>query len=259
MMDQYEWTEMPCTSSVFSDKVAEIEKHLDLLNKLLDRHAQVTYGAKSSKLLFYKLDPDATHPFKSGAILMIYNFMESIGTELMNDIYEHIKSNIANKVLESLNFNLYRTITNHTHKNSLFKEYLPSYRYTQNNLDDLIIKGWLDRILEEKTDKAEDGQEYRKWFNGNVDVKQIRECLIDYGLCEQNLKDLIRDKPWPPSLLSTKFARNRLAHGGTTFTDLGRTKSLEEIYTDFENIKNFFISLLDLINLFLQEKRYLQN
>ena len=249
---------MPCVSSVFADKVEEINKHFDLLDKLLDRYAHIAYGTESNKKL-YKLDPEATHPLKSGAVLMIYNFMESVGTELMNDIYEHIKINIADKILENLHKSLYETITKHIYNNSLFKEYLPNYKYTQNNLDSLIIKGWLNKLLEEKTEKNKQGEEYRKWFNGNVDVRQIRECLIAYGLCEDDLKNLTLDKPWPNSLLYTKYARNRLTHGGTTFTDLGRSKSLDEIKIDFKNVQDFFVNLLNLINSFLHEKRYLQN
>ena len=256
-MTEYEWNEMPCVSSVFADKVEEINKHFDLLDKLLDRYAHIEYGTENNMKL-YKLDPEATHPLKSGAVLMIYNFMESVGTELMNDIYEHIKINIADKILENLHQSLYETITKHIYNNSLFKEYLLNYKYTQNNLDSLIIKGWLNKLLEEKTEKNKQGEEYRKWFNGNVDVRQIRECLIAYGLCEDDLKNLTQNKPWPKSLLSTKHARNRLAHGGTTFTDLGRSKSLDEIKIDFKNVQDFFVDLLNLINSFLHEKRYLK-
>ena len=41
VMTEYEWNEMPCVSSVFADKVAEINKHFDLLDKLLDRYAHI--------------------------------------------------------------------------------------------------------------------------------------------------------------------------------------------------------------------------
>lgn len=258
MADLYEWDEMPHVTSVFQDKVKEIEDYLDLLDKLLNRYAQIEYRDRDGKSL-HKLDFKKTHPFKSGAILMIYNFMESVGTELMNDIYDHVKSNIADKSLENLHDKLCKTITGHACRNNLFIRYLPNYRYTQNNLDSLIISGWLEKLLEEKTDKNGEGDIYYKWFNGNVDVREIRKCLTDYGFVEDVVSNLVKDKPWPKSLLEIKRDRNRLAHGGITFTNLGRDKNLDTIKRDFEHVKTFFVELLGLINIFLKNKEYLKS
>ena len=40
-MTEYEWNEMPCVSSVFADKVEEINKHFDLLDKLSNTPTQI--------------------------------------------------------------------------------------------------------------------------------------------------------------------------------------------------------------------------
>lgn len=258
MMDRYEWSEMPSISSSFGYKVEEIELHLDLLRKLLRRNTKVEY-MDSGELQTCELSPELTHPFKSGAILMVYNFMESVCTALMNDLYEHIKINISDEILENLNPSLYKTITNYVHRMDLFKEYLPHYFYTQNNLDNLIIVGWLERMLNDIKDSSNPEDPHYKWFNGNVDLLKIRECIIAYGVCGHTLKTLVSGTAWPRSLKFIKNARNKLAHGGATFTEFGRTYGLEEIEEHFRNVKNFFLKLLDLINLFLKEKKYLQN
>lgn len=263
-MSTYDWQELPEVSSIFADKVEEIQRHFELLTKLLSRKARLEYGDDISELQSYDLHREDTHPLKAGMVLMLYNFVESTSTALMQDIYAHIQQNIECEPLEKLHENLQKTIINHAESNSLFKAYMNDYRHSSHNLDSLIISGWLTKLLEEKTERSSDGQSYPKWFNGNVDFRQIKTCLQAYSLVDEHFENTVQPSNShsitpPASMLKTKTSRNRLAHGGVTFTEFGQDKSLEEIKTDFDNILGFFKNLLDYINQHLQNKVYLIN
>lgn len=263
-MSTYNWQELPEVSSIFVDKVEEIQRHFELLTKLLSRKARLEYSDGIGEPQSYDLHREDTHPLKAGMVLMLYNFVESTSTALMQDIYTHIQKNIEYEPLEKLHGNLQKTIINHTERNSLFKAYMSNYRHSSHNLDSLIISGWLTKLLEEKTETSSDGQRYPKWFNGNVDFRQIRTCLSEYSLVDEHFENMaqpIDANPVSPpsSMLKTKTGRNRLAHGGVTFTEFGQYKSLEEIKTDFDNILGLFENLLGYINQQLQNKVYLIN
>ncbi|MCG7657154.1 MAE_28990/MAE_18760 family HEPN-like nuclease [Wielerella bovis] len=265
-MSTYNWQELPTVSSIFTDKVEEIQRHFELLTKLLSRKARLEYGDTSTSQSYdLHLHKEDTHPLKAGMVLMLYNFVESTSTALMQDVYAHIQQNIECEPLEKLHKNLRETIINHAEINNLFKEHMNNYRHFSHNLDNLIISVGLTKLLEEKTEtNSDDGQSYPKWFNGNVDFRQIKTCLQAYSLVNQGFENVpkrINDNPLSPphSMLQTKTGRNRLAHGGVTFTEFGRKKSLEEIKTDFDNILGLFEKLLDYINQQLQNKVYLIN
>lgn len=261
-MSTYNWQELPEVSSIFADKVEEIQRHFELLTKLLSRKARLEYGDGISESKSYELHREDTHPLKAGMVLMLYNFVESTSTALMQDIYAHVQQNIECEPLEKLHGNLQKAIINHAERNSLFKVYMSDYRHSSHNLDSLIISGWLTNLLKEKTEKSSDGQTYAKWFNGNVDFQQIRNCLAEYGLIDEHFDNIAQPVTQnaispPKSMLQTKFGRNQLAHGGVTFTEFGQDKSLEEIKTDFDNILGLFENLLDYINQQFQNKVYL--
>ena len=61
------------------------------------------------------------------------------------------------------------------------------------------------------------------------------------------------------SIYNIKKGRNELAHGFVTFKDYGNTKSIDEIETDFMNVRDFFNGLLDIVNNHLKLYGYLEN
>ena len=248
-----DWQELPQVSSLFDDKVSEIEQHLALLDILLGRNVRIQYEHAS---IAHHIKREHGHPFKAGAVLMIYNFMESISTALMQDIHAHIKSNISHLTLNDLHAKLKDCIVNHTNEKELFKEYIQNYQHTKHNLDKLMIMGWVEQWAKEHS-ATDNNQTYPKWFNGNVDVRQIQQSLQNYGLVCNSFNNLKQGKA--ESLLKIKSARNQLAHGSATFTEFGQNKSLYDIKQDFDNIKGFFQGLLNIINQHLISQRYLQS
>jgi hypothetical protein len=252
-----EWQKLPQVSSFFDDKVSEIEQHLALLDILLGRHVHIECKKYNTPVeQRYSIEREQGHPFKAGAVLMIYNFMESISTALMQDIHAHIKNNIGHLTLNDLHAELKDCIVNHANKNELLKGYIQNYQHTKHNLDKLMIMGWVEQWAKEHS-ATDNNETYPKWFNGNVDTRKIHQSLQNYGLACDSFNNLKQGKA--ESLLKIKSARNRLAHGSTTFTEFGQDKSLDDIKQDFDNIKGFFQGLLNIINQHLISQRYLQS
>lgn len=270
-----EWEYLPDVSSAYDDKITEINEYIYFLKLLMKPHAHVVY--QEPALLYqtrrfntnykecnYYLSNTNTSTLRSSAILVIYNFIESISCALMRDIHTHIsdcfktyKSQNINLTLNQLNIQLRNKIILYAkNKGDIEKCIIDYLENTSTTLDTQIISQWITCI---HGDPSSNNNQGFKWFNGNVDVKEIRETILPYGINSKFFDELKKKSGRASSIYNIKKGRNELAHGFVTFKDYGNTKSIDEIETDFINVQDFFNGLLDIVNNHLKLYGYLEN
>lgn len=137
---------------------------------------------------------------KASALLMIYNLVESTITNAIESIFDHLRS-------EKIGF-----IAVDDHLKAMV---LKCARET--NPKDLV-----KRMRNEVLDLAVAAFKKDSVFSGNVDSRKIREVLDDYGIT--------RTGSYSESvLLEIKSARNDLAHGAKSFSELGKDQTAAEL------------------------------
>lgn len=254
------WKHLPNVSSSFDDKIEEILDHLDLLELLLNRDACITYLDDKRSPREKRLSPSDTHSFKSAALLMIYNFVESICTAAMDDIHNHVRqaSLKTNKAFgkKKLNPDFKKQIIKFLNKKGKLIEFIE--KHNDRLLDKKILVLWVSLWLNEIESKTKDDVIYRKWFSGNVDVPEIKQSISLYGFKYKELDKRIKGKN-VSSLQYIKDARNTLAHGSSGFRDFGQKISYSDIDNYFKDIKGLFITLFDYINDLLEQQAYFES
>lgn len=193
----------------FERREIEIEEYISYLETL-----EVQTGFSVSLI----------NTMKSSALLMMYNIVESTMTNLMQDIFDHLRD--ENIPFESLNDKMKILVLSYS------KQAAPGKlveKMTQNAWS--IVVACFNRT---------------ELFSGNIDCKKIRETMKEIGVtAKSTYKEDV--------LLKIKGERNDLAHGHKSFSDCGREYAatqlrefhkkvmavLRNVITDFEK----FLSL----------------
>ena len=157
---------------------------------------------------------------KSSALLMLYNLVESTMTNLMQDIFDHLKAKAIG--FDGLSDAMKEVVLNYSKRRN------PS-KLVKKMSDDAvgIVVACFDRS---------------DIFSGNVDSRKIAETIKEFGV-----KTSVRYKE--EALLTVKTERNSLAHGSKSFSECGKgytgkdlrahydkvTLVLNKVIKDFEN------------------------
>ncbi|MCF8795250.1 MAE_28990/MAE_18760 family HEPN-like nuclease [Xanthomonas campestris] len=152
---------------------------------------------------------------KSSALLMIYNLMESTASNSIESIYDHLK-------MEKIGF-----ISADDNLKAMVLKCAKAVNPSE------IVK----KMREELVDLAVAAFRKDGIFSGNVDSRKIIEIWNDYGIRRSGS---YRED----SLLFVKIARNDLAHGAKSFSELGKTKSVKEITDIYSSTKSLLYKAL---------------
>lgn len=164
---------------------------------------------------------------RSNILLMQYNVIESSFLELYKNFYDFLKT--CTLSLDSLNrnftYNIYKLIkraANNKHENIRIKLIDST---SSLNFSNCAMSICFDLDSEEK----------KFLVNGNLDGRKIKEFLQDFGIDISPLENLDL-KP----LKTLKDNRQLLAHGGSSFSDIGLNTSWDTLHTNSQLIKNLF-------------------
>lgn len=215
--------------SLFDERYAEVSQFLAFSKKLKDVYKD-TIG----------LSRDSEHIMKSNICLMQYNLLESSFLELYKALYSLLKdSNIS---LDNMN--------------STFVCYVYSLirRATQKKIDSLksvlndssnswnFSKGAVFTCFEI------DDEEKKFLINGNLDGRKIKEFVANWGIDISSLESIdLKD------LKTLKDNRQLLAHGGASFSDVGKDVSWDTLDTNNTTIKELFDKTQELFKSFSDE------
>lgn len=152
---------------------------------------------------------------KASAMLLIYNLVESTTVNSIESIYDHLKT-------ERLGF---------IEVDDALKAMVLKCARECN--PQKLVKIMRDESL----DLAVAAFKKDKVFSGNVDARAIRDMWDNYGINRTN--DYTEN-----ALLEVKSARNDLAHGAKSFSELGRSLTVEDIKAKYDATKNLLLTAL---------------
>lgn len=173
------------------------------------------------------LDRCDEHILKSNILLMQYNILESSFLELYKSFYLFLQSchiSIDN-INKSFAYNLYLIMRRGSQKKiDKFKLKLSDSSQTTNFSKSAMFASF-DLDEEEK----------KFLVNGNLDGRKIKKFLEDFGIDTALIESIELS-----SLQIIKDKRQLLAHGGASFSDVGKDISWDALENNVETLKQIF-------------------
>lgn len=210
---------------IFNSLVAETEKYFNFVHKLITENL-IFDELRIDKDL---IDIEITHILKANSYLILYNMIEATIENSLKAVHSVICTQSFNNLTEIL-------------KSSILTE----FRKMEINLDKFRYDCVLDMILHKTT------LETYKPFSGNLDGRKIRSILDKYGIVYNTThSDNSGDK-----LYIIKNRRNTLAHGGSSFIDVGRLSSIDELCELKKQTICFLENFLNCIRLYITNSHY---
>lgn len=204
--------------------IEDIELYYEHL-KELEKENQVNYS-QLLKIL------------KANLFLMLYNIIESIVTKSLELIHDKINSEKVK----------YKDCIDEI--KALWIEFKHS-KFGQTKSLNIIKK--LTQIDDEIL-----CIEYRKYskkkrssISGNLDAQKIREISDAYALAHNS-------KTKGEKLVEIKSARNRLAHGEISFSELGGNYTREQIYDYYNECKEYLDEYISNVEIYIGKKKYIK-
>ena len=234
---------VPLTESLLSDRSSEVTVYLEFLKVAVERRAVLT--AKDGDLIL-QLSQGLTHTLKANLLLLLYSAMEATLIQLLDEMHFAIGSNCVSA--DALNGELLRVVLK-TVKKDKSTTVLSSTAPLHQSLFTYWISDWQSRTSAKE--KRVDG------ISGSVDSLVFYEQLKKFGVVAPTHDDKPPSHLTSRALQTVKTKRNELAHGETSFTDLGRDLSVESLDADslavFDTLRNIAAE----VDKYLREQRYL--
>lgn len=232
---------VPVTYELLLSRRREVDGYIQFLKIAVEQQAVISANDGEHSL---ELSKDLTHTLKANLLLLLYSAMEATLVQLLDEMFENIDGNCSsaddlNTTLLSLVIQTFRTRGNGRALSSPLHKSIFQY----------WVSDWQDRTS---------GKEKRiGGISGSVDSLVFYERLKQFGV----LSTTIDDKPPPHlkhyALQIVKNHRNTLAHGESSFIDLGRSLSVDELADNATNIFTTLTKIAQEVDSYLESKRYL--
>lgn len=183
------------------------------------------------------IDRETEHILKSNIVLMQYNILESSFLELYKSLYDFLKTcNISVDYLnKSFTYNIYSIIKRSTQiKHTRVQTQLTT---TNTNFSKCAMSICFELDDEEK----------KFLVNGNLDGKKIKDFLQDFGIDITELNSLNLS-----NIRTLKDNRQLLAHGGSSFSDVGEGVSWDTLELNVATLSELFHTSLRLLQSFCE-------
>jgi MAE_28990/MAE_18760-like HEPN len=234
---------VPLTNALLNERNTEVTAYLNFLEVAVQRRAVLT--AKDGALVF-SLSQELTHTLKANLVLLLYSATEATLIQLLDEMHDVIGSNCSSA--DALNSELLRVILR-TVKKDKNSSVLTSAAPLHQSLFSYWISDWQNRTSAK--DKRVDG------ISGSVDGLLFYEQLKKFGVVAPTPDDRPPQHLTSPALQDVKKKRNLLAHGETSFTDLGRDLAVESLATDSSVVFSTLRTITAEVDKYLCDQRYL--
>ncbi|MGN6739113.1 MAE_28990/MAE_18760 family HEPN-like nuclease [Dyella sp.] len=171
------------------------------------------------------LDVSLMATMKASSLLMIYNLMESTMTNAIESIFDHLRA-------EKLGF----VVVDDQLKAMVLK------CAKETNPKDLVKK-----MRDEMLDLAVAAFRRDGVFSGNVDSRKIREVWDNYGISRSGSYS-------EKALVEIKGARNDLAHGAKSFSELGKDQTASELEKKYKAVRALLLRAVKDVELHIANK-----
>lgn len=219
---------MEAIKDEFEEKIQELEIFFELLENIESEEICL----KDDSIL-----TDLDKILKASFFLMLYNMVESTMRESVIAIYDKIDSNCIH--FNQLGSKLRRKILGDCKKSYIGIDSL------HNETGNDIAKELLKASLSEKN-----------LFSGNIDHEIIKATALQYGFSHSTDPNRTRHGE---KLRTIKEYRNDLAHGNITFSEVGRSYSLNQLREYKEETIAYMEKIIENIEYYLNNQRYLSN
>ena len=180
---------------------------------------------------------------KAAIVLMIYNEIECITTELIRALFNII---VENEVcIHNLNQKLKETFSEYYVKIINSRESVENKRKTFLEI--------LDKKDEPLRISFEEYARYKSLYSGNLDCAKIREVFENLGL--KKCMSLYHEDNSKP-IQQIKILRNRLAHGEVSFSEAGRSKVIGDIQKMYKAMHIVLKEMILLMDEYIVSRKY---
>jgi len=169
--------------------------------------------------------------FRASAILVLYNAIEASARAGIQAIYDEIS--VTRTSFDDLHADLRRRV---------IKDFKVNFGSDQAGKISLVALEMVTASFNA-----------RRVFNGNVDAREIREQAKDFGFDTSSEYELTRHGN---DLLAIKQRRNDLAHGVSSFSEVGRDYTAVDLYRMGACAMNYIETILLRIDEYLDESGY---
>ena len=224
---------------LLDDRRCEVDRHLSFVKALIDSKSNRIAHVNGELTVFsdYEIDRALIKTISATGYLLIYNLLESTMTAALDLVHRQLKQEGLR--YEQLNEDL-RKICLKNFKEAISDKSMEELR----GISVDVASVWL-------------GYDSRRLWNGNVDVKKIREKASGYGiryLYDGDDHDDIRR-----NVLNIKEKRNALAHGRLSFEQCGQDTAIDALIGYSAQVYRYLTAVLNGIDCYLIEKAYLKS
>lgn len=183
------------------------------------------------------LSREHEHILKSNIILMQYNVIEAVFVELFASLYDYLSryDSLLDNMDNNLTYQIFRMIRR-----------LPNDaqdKFQRKVSQDSTLK-FSSIILSLCFELTEDAK--RKLINGNLDGKKIKHFFTEFGIDIEPLDEIKLT-----NIYEIKNQRQLLAHGGLSFSNVGKDISWDGLEENNAIIQSLFDTSKNLLTLFI--------
>jgi hypothetical protein len=219
----------------FQNRVTEIEEYFDFISDLDTKSTLLMQSDGKTAAYSATVQANLLRTLRASAFLLLYNVMESTVTNVVEAIFDELQA-----------------------KSLSFDDCSSKVRaIVLDNLKAMGTKNSLPILTSIATDIVSKTFQKDEIVSGNVDAREIRKLAKGYGFnhpkapqIQQHANKRGYSMMAPASgsligdaLLTVKTHRNKLAHGSTSFADVGRDFTQDDIV----RIKCEVIAYLDAV------------
>ncbi len=218
---------MQTVQTDFNARAKEVDEYFDFVKSILSADSALTYTDDTGIACSLRVASSLQKTLKANGFLLVYNLVESTMKNALEAIIMHL-------VAQGVDFdNLSKNVKLIVLKNA--KNCNPE------KLEPSLSQIGLDLI--QHTFRKE------SLFSGNLDAKEIRETMQNYGIAKRHFVN-------GDCLLTIKNQRNALAHGDISFTDCGKDYDIVDLIRYKDDAKAYLQATLTDIEHFLLNDGY---
>jgi hypothetical protein len=222
---------MDNTKADFEIRKKEIESYFSFLH-IIDKSDTLLKYIKNGSLTEERVSKDIQRILIANSFLILYNLIESSVRNSILAIYEKIKEDEVNYII--LSSNLKKIWLQKKTKN-----------LNKNNLEEIIMSVIENEVIALTNDDIN--------ISGNIDAEKIRGLAKEIGF------EKSKNEKNGQNLVTIKNKRNGLAHGNYTFYDVGKDYTVKDLNSYKQETFDYLSDVINNIEKFINEKKYLSN
>jgi len=226
---------MNITKLDFDKRKDEVENYFSFLSILDDDENTRLKYKKEGNLVEEKISDQLQKILIANGFLLLYNLIEASVRNSILEIYYVIEDNGI--TFEQLSESLKQIWVEHRIDN------LKEGNFKQETLRDSILKITESIFTQETISLSKDQLD----FSGNLDAQKIRELAIRYGF---------KMPSDGRNLVIIKNKRNHLSHGESTFSDIGKDFTVNELKNFKDETLAYLSDVINKIEKFIIDKQY---